>query len=129
MLLSVCAAVTIAWGLTDAYRSRQGALHYAAGEWVLAQGEIEIQGTLQVALDLQYYLLVCFTPLRAAPVHGPLEKIKPQWLHLERRHTLRQGNLHEAAPGEDWRALRRALYAPPVTGTAHGAVPVTGENL
>jgi hypothetical protein len=114
--------------MAEAFRARQGALHYAAGEWVLAQGEVETQGTLQVAMDLQQYLLVCFTPLHAAPEHGPLQKIKPQWLHLERQHTLRQGKQREAAPGEDWRALRRALYAPPPIAV-HNAAAMAADNV
>jgi hypothetical protein len=114
--------------MADAFRARQGALHYAAGEWVLAQGEAEIQGTLQVAMDLQQYLLVRFTPLHAAPEYGLLQKIKPQWLHIERQHTLRQGKLTEAAPGEAWRALRRALYAPPPLAV-YSPVPAAAENV
>jgi hypothetical protein len=120
------AATGAAWGVLDAFRARQGALHYAAGEWVLAQGELEIQGTLQVVIDLQDYLLVRFTPLQLAPVHGPLQKFKSPWLHLERRHTLRHGKLREAAPGDDWRALRRALYAPPST---HNASAMAADNV
>jgi hypothetical protein len=87
-------------------------LHYAAGEWVLAQGEHENQGTLQVAIDLQHYLLVRFIPLEHG-LHASQQQqsTKPQWLHLERRPSQRQGLVREQTPDQDWRALRRALYA------------------
>jgi hypothetical protein len=110
-LLAGAAAAATAWGLVDAFRPRQGALHYAAGEWVLAQGEHESQGTLQVAMDLQHYLLVRFIPLEHGLHASQTQSIKPQWLHLERRPSQRQGLQHEQIPGQDWRALRRALYA------------------
>jgi hypothetical protein len=113
----ICAAAlaAISWGIVDAWRPRQGALHYAAGEWVLAQGGQESQGTLHVVLDLQLYLLVRFTPsdysLGQSLGHGPTSsqqlKIKGQWLHLE------------SAYGQDWRALRRALYAAPSVAQAN----------
>jgi hypothetical protein len=78
-------------------------LHYAAGEWVLAQGESESQGTLRVVLDLQQYLLVRFTPLGHLTASSQQLKIKAQWLHLESSY------------GQDWLALRRALYAAPAS--------------
>lgn len=99
--ICLAAACAICWAIVDAWRPRQGALHYAAGEWVLAQGEHESQGTLQVALDLQSYLLVRFTPSGHPPLSSQQVKIKGQWLHLE------------SAYGQDWRALRRALCAAP----------------
>jgi hypothetical protein len=106
----VCLAADCAvwWGLYDAWRSRQGALHYAAGEWVLAQGGYESQGTLHVVLDLQTYLLVRFTPSGHAPAHPQQVQLKAQWLHLE------------SAYAHDWRALRRAVYAQglPLVSTA-----------
>ncbi len=91
----------IGWAVWDAWRPRLGALHYAAGEWVLAQGDVENQGTIRVALDLQSYILVRFLPSRP-PLASPQQlKVKAQWLHLE------------SAYGQDWHALRRALYAAP----------------
>jgi hypothetical protein len=125
-LLAGGAAAATAWGLVDAFRPRQGALHYAAGEWVLAQGEHESQGTLQVAMDLQHYLLVRFIPLEHGLHASQQQSTKPQWLHLERRPSQRQGLQREQTPGQDWRALRRALYATATPATAmspHLAVP------
>jgi hypothetical protein len=111
----ICAAAvgTISGAVYDAWRPRQGALHYAAGEWVLAQGGQESQGTLHVVLDLQKYLLVRFTPSGHPPDSSQQLKIKGQWLHLE------------SAYGQDWRALRRALYAAPPSPLA--AVPAAAQ--
>jgi hypothetical protein len=116
-IAGMCAVAvgTLAWGIYDAWRPRQGALHYAAGEWVLAQGGQERQGTLRVVLDLQLYLLVRFTPSSHAPASSQQLKIKGQWLHLE------------SAYGQDWRALRRALYAAPANPLA--AAPSAKEPL
>jgi hypothetical protein len=108
------AILVMAWGVVDAWRPRQGALHYAAGEWVLAQGEQERQGTLQVVLDLQSYLLVRFTPSGHPLDSSQQLKIKGQWLHLE------------SAYGQDWRALRRALYAAP--SVAPPSAPVASAS-
>jgi hypothetical protein len=112
-LICVAAACTIGWGVVDAWRPRQGALHYAAGEWVLAQGEQESQGTLRVVLDLQLYLLVRFTPSGnssgVSPTSSQQLKIKGQWLHLE------------SVYGKDWRALRRALYAVPAVSLVNAS--------
>jgi hypothetical protein len=99
VLMLLCGIAAIAWAVWDAWRPRRGALHYAAGEWVLAQGDVESQGTIRVEIDLQNYLLVRFIPqglaaANQAPTHS-------QWLHLESRH------------GQDWLALRRALFAAP----------------
>lgn len=111
----VCAAAAcaISWGVYDAWRPRQGALHYASGEWVLAHGEHEGQGTLRVVLDLQRYLLVRFTPSDYSLTSSQQLKIKAQWLHLE------------SAYGQDWRALRRALYAAPSVAQPNGMVATT----
>lgn len=105
-------ALAVAAALWDAWRPRQGALHYAAGQWVLARGDVESQGTLQVVVDLQTYILARFIPsgsaLDASPQHHTT-----QWLHLESRH------------GQDWRALRRSLFAmPPSALAAHSAKPI-----
>jgi hypothetical protein len=111
LLLAVCATGAIAWAAVDALRPRAGALHYAAGEWVLALGDHESQGTLQVVIDLQQYLLVRFTPLGHGLQVVPAQQLKPQWLHLESRYTQRQGLQQAQAAAQDWRALRRALFA------------------
>jgi hypothetical protein len=102
-LICAVAVCATSWAVYDAWRPRQGALHYAAGEWVLAQGEQESRGTLRVVLDLQRYQLVRFTPCGSPPASSQLLKIKAQWLHLE------------SAYGQDWLALRRALYAAPTS--------------
>jgi hypothetical protein len=108
-LFLLLATAVAAWALWDAGRPRQGALHYAAGEWVLAQGESETLGTLHVALDLQHYVLARFTPLASEADNAlapHLLQIAPtQWLHLESRQARQYG--------QDWRALRRALFAAP----------------
>jgi hypothetical protein len=93
--MGLCGIAAIAWAVWDAWRPHRGALHYAAGEWVLAQGDVESQGTIRVEIDLQNYLLVRFTQ------RGHQPHTHPQWLHLESRH------------GQDWLALRRALFAAP----------------
>lgn len=98
-LVWAVSGLAVLWALWDAWRARPGALHYADGEWVLAQGEGESLGTLAVALDLPHYILVRFTPSGDALAALPPTHITAQWLHLERRH------------GHDWLALRRALYA------------------
>ena len=113
-LICAVAAGAVSWGLYDAWRPRQGALHYAALEWVLAQDGQERQGTLHVALDLQAYLLVHFTPSGHPPTSSQQLKIKAQWLHLEN------------GCGQDWLALRRALYAAPagpLSATPPGTQP------
>jgi hypothetical protein len=102
-LVCTAAVCTSSWAVHDAWRPRQGALHYAAGEWVLAQGEQESQGTLHVVLDLQHYLLVRFTPSGHPTASSQQLKIKAQWLHLQSSY------------GQDWLALRRALYAAPAS--------------
>lgn len=101
VFVGLTGALAIALGLWDAWRPRQGALHYAAGQWVLAKGDVESQGTLQVVSDLQTYILARYTPSNHA-LDDSLQQHKTQWLHLESRH------------GQDWRALRRALFAMPL---------------
>lgn len=104
--------MAISAGVWDAWRPRQGALHYAAGQWVLANGDVESRGTLQVVMDLQAYILARFIPSGSAMDASPQHK-KTQWLHLEGRH------------GQDWRALRRALFAAPLLAKAtHSARPI-----
>jgi hypothetical protein len=111
----VALAATLA-ALWDAWRPRYGALHYADGHWVLAQGDVEYQGTLQPVFDLYVYILVRFTAnsdgLNRHHPSDRLAKKQQQWLHLESRHAGR--NPHRNSP--DWLAVRRAAYctaAPP----------------
>ncbi|MGA8516332.1 MAG: hypothetical protein WB821_16340 [Burkholderiaceae bacterium] len=104
--------MAIAVAVWDAWRPRRGALHYAAGQWVLANGDVESQGTLQVVMDLQAYILARFIPSASAMDDSPQHN-KTQWLHLESRH------------GQDWRGLRRALFAQPLSAmAAHSAQPI-----
>jgi hypothetical protein len=81
-------------------------------------GAQERQGTLRVALDLQNYLLVRFIPSGYSsgvlPESLQQLKIKGQWLHLE------------SAYGQDWRALRRALYAAPLVALPN--VPIASAS-
>jgi hypothetical protein len=108
LLMGLMATVAGVW---DAWRVRHGALHYAAGQWVLAKDEAETQGTLQVVMDLQYYILARFIPLdNVLDASFAQQQLHPQWLHLESRH------------GQDWRALRRALFAAPSLAVAPSAV-------
>jgi hypothetical protein len=120
-LICAAAVCAVGWAVYDAWRPRQGALHYAVGEWVLAQGGQESQGTLRVVLDLQRYLLVRFTPSGYASAQLPASsqqlKIKGQWLHLE------------SAYGQDWRALRRALYAAPSIAQSNGLAGATSPAV
>jgi hypothetical protein len=114
MLIGIVAALALAWAVRDAGRPVQGALHYAQGEWVLARGDTETQGTLRVALDLQNYMLVRFTaaPLSALPQPAgvrPQPRITTLWLHLERQYVAPVGPQGYALP---WAAMRRAVYAP-----------------
>jgi hypothetical protein len=101
LAVSVLAA---AWAMWDAWTPRLGALHYAAGDWVLARGDVEVLGTLQPVIDLPHYMLVRFIPHantsantlnrdvtgnHLADTHPPLQlhNNQQQWLHLESRHT------------------------------------------
>ena len=119
-LFFVLCAVCAAWLLWDAFRPVHGALHFAAGQWVLAQGDIEYAGTITPHLDLQRYLLVYFESDPSRIGHK-----KNIWLHLERRpaqrHPVLVGAVSHTSPGpnQDWMALRRAVFAktpPPVRG-------------
>ena len=97
ILASACGAALL-W---DAFGPVRGALHFAAGQWVLAQGDIEYAGTITPRLDLQNYLLVYFeTGTRSSGTH------KTAWLHLERQPA--RSNLGYT---QDWVALRRAVFA------------------
>jgi hypothetical protein len=104
-------AIGCAWW--DAWRTRRGVLHYAQGQWVLALGDIEHEGTIHAVVDLPAYLLVKFTPVGAAHplqlAHSSYKKEYPQqcqekWLHLEPHSKL-------PTAGADWLALRRAVFA------------------
>ena len=107
LLLIGCLACT-AWLLWDAFRPVRGALHFAAGQWVLAQGDVEYAGTITPRLDLQNYLLVYFQSDPSRIGHK-----KNTWLHLERRPAPRPGASPQASlsPSQDWMALRRAVFA------------------
>ncbi len=89
---------SVLWVLWDAFRPVQGALHYAAGQWVLAKGDIEYAGTIQARFDLQSYLLVYF-----ASSNGPHNNKYRTCIHLERKHM---------RTTSDWLVLRRAVFAP-----------------
>jgi hypothetical protein len=123
--LVVVSVLTAAWALWDAWAPRSGALHYAAGDWVLARGDVEVLGTLQPVIDLPDYVLVRFIPHantsantlsrdvtgdHLADTHPPLQlqlhNNQQQWLHLESRHT---------------RHTSTALTAPALPATAHTA--------
>jgi hypothetical protein len=123
-LLITLSVLAASWAVWDAWRPRLGALHYADGNWVLALGDIENQGTLAIALDLQSYLLVCFTPLRQTTglLRGRLGGrqqpiITKQWLHLDQSCA---PNLDSHGRTMAWQAMRRALYAPASSPSAQG---------
>ncbi len=63
-------------------------------------------------LDLQRYLLVRFIPSGHQQATSQYQKIKAQWLHLENGY------------GQDWLALRRALYAAPASPVGAVATPL-----
>jgi hypothetical protein len=123
--LAMAASVTIALALWDAWRPRFGALHYAGGDWVLALGDVEYQGTLRPVLDLQSYLLVTFMPSHNSsdPRDGSdprqLHNNQQQWLHLESRHARHTTQLGTQSGQTarstlllpSWQALRRAVHA------------------
>ena len=116
----LCALTTAcsAWLLYDAFRPVRGALHFAAGQWVLAQGDIEYAGTIAPRLDLQTYLLVYFEAFDAdsEKTTGLTSHPKSTWLHLERKHM-------RNVP--DWLALRRAIFARTPIQTAASATAGT----
>ncbi len=126
ILLNTLSVLVASWAVWDAWRPRSGALHYADGKWVLALGDTESQGTLAIALDLQSYLLVCFTPLRQSTgsLWGRLGRrqqpiITTQWLHLDQSCV---PSLDSHRRTMAWHAVRRALYAPalrPVLASGH----------
>ncbi len=102
-LMCALTLVCSAWLLWDAFRPVRGALHFAAGQWVLAQGDIEYAGTITPRLDLQHYLLVYFETTT-----GKQGTQKNTWLHLERRRS------HKiSGHAQDWFAIRRAVFARP----------------
>lgn len=109
----VLALLAAAWAWYDSWRPRHGVLHYANHEWVLAQGDVECQGTLHVALDLQVYILVKFKPSPAPKSllhltgHTAKQHLQQQWLHLEPK--TRPGS--SWSPRAEWLAFRRAVYA------------------
>ncbi len=133
--LLVVSVLAVVWALWDAWAPRAGALHYAAGDWVLARGDVEVLGTLQPVLDLPSYMLVRFTPhvdgsahIQPHP-HPQLHNNQQQWLHLESRHTRHTSTALTASSAltaaaraaadsalsqAQWQAVRRAVHAQPV---------------
>jgi hypothetical protein len=114
--LAAVASLAIAQALWDAWRPRYGALHYAGGDWVLALGDVEYQGTLRPVIDLQYYLLVTFVPSLDSIDTGQLHNKQQQWLHLESRHarhSMQSGTqaTRSSLVLPSWQALRRAVHA------------------
>jgi hypothetical protein len=120
---SVTTATALAWGAAglaavcawwDAWRPQQGALHYAAGDWVLARNGNETVGTLRVAMDLNVYLLVKFIP-QDARLHNysiNMPQSPAIWLHLEPRNGRGAPHpTHATLRAADWLALRRAVFA------------------
>ena len=132
--------LTILWAWWDAWRTRRGVLHYADGQWVLALGDVEYQGTIQPVIDLPLYLVVKFTPQygdtsphvagNADPEHYKKEyqqQCREKWLHLapptKPRTPVHPQALHQATDqfpltvpagalgAADWLALRRAVFA------------------
>lgn len=108
------------WLLWDAFKPVYGALHFAAGQWVLAQGDIEYAGTITPRLDLQNYLLVHFETGASSPGAQ-----KNTWLHLERKPAR-----SAAGTTPDWFALRRAVFArravlAAVSNQTEAALPTT----
>ena len=147
ILVAACATFYWANGLFDAKNSLLLSAATCAIAWVLQMPFALARGRCTMLLANGFwrrvslkskelcgspwiYKSTCWCVLRLCILHwliGPLQKFKPQWLHLERRHTFRQGKLREAA-GEDWRALRRALYAPPPQIALRSAAAVAAEN-
>jgi hypothetical protein len=120
VLVVAASSVAIALALWDAWRPRFGALHYAGGDWVLALGDVEYQGTISAVLDLQYYMLVTFVPSPHSLDPRHLHNKQQQWLHLESRHARHPAQLDGQAgiaPARSslhlpsWQALRRAVHA------------------
>ncbi len=144
-VLWLLAGLAIAWALWDAWRSRRGVLHYAQGQWVLALGDVEYEGTIYPVIDLPRYLLVKFTPVHAQshPMDYSSDKnsykneYSPQcperWLHLEPHSKLSAQRFTQAdaqpplqmsadaATAADWLALRRAVFARAQPRSAHPA--------
>ena len=108
------AGLAMVWAWWDAWRSPEGALHYAAGDWVLARNGNETVGTLRVAMDLNVYLLVKFIP-QDARLHNysiNMPQSPAIWLHLEPRNARGAPHpTHATLRAADWLALRRAVFA------------------
>ena len=140
--LGVITALALLWALWDAWAPRSGALHYAAGDWVLARGDVETVGTLQPVLHLPNYILVRFTPRLYGLADSQLHNKQQQWLHLESRHTRHLSHTTAPAAAPDsaqaaasntadalalslsmhqWQAVCRAVHAqaPPPELHAH----------
>jgi hypothetical protein len=108
------AGFAMAWAWWDAWRAPKGALHYAAGDWVLARNGAEAMGTLHVVIDLNVYLLVKFIP-QDAGLHNysiNMPQSPALWLHLEPRNVRGAQKPNTAQlQAADWLALRRAVFA------------------
>jgi hypothetical protein len=98
-VLACISVLALAWALVDAWRRPIGRLHYAQGQWWLAQADHAVAGTLNLHLDLQAYILVRFQT-QAVPSY--FSKTKTQWFHLQAGHF----------DPATWLALRRALHSP-----------------
>ncbi len=108
------AGLAIVWAWWDAWRLSEGALHYAAGDWVLARNGLETMGTLHVAIDLNVYLLVKFIPQDAGlnNYSTNMPQSSTLWLHLEPRNVRGAQKPNTAAlQAAGWLALRRAVFA------------------
>jgi hypothetical protein len=138
-LVWLLAGLAVAWAGWDAWRPRRGVLHYADGQWVLALGDVEHQGTIHPVIDLPDYLMVKFTPIdplaadsatgqqtvhhtdkkQFHPLHQ--EQCQEKWLHLEPSTKLgihkpstqgpHQTQQQATVAAADWLALRRAVFA------------------
>jgi hypothetical protein len=98
-VLALVSGLALAWALADAWRRPIGRLHYAQGQWWLAQADHAVAGTLSLHFDLQGYMLVRFQT-QAAPSY--FSKTKTQWFHLQAGHF----------DPATWLALRRAVHSP-----------------
>ena len=122
-------ALAISWAWWDAWRTRRGVLHYAHGQWVLALGDVEYEGTIHAVVDLPNYLLVKFTPVGAAAMlqlayssykidsykKEYSQQCQEKWLHLEPHSKL-------PTAAADWLALRRAVFAQPARSDVQPAL-------
>jgi hypothetical protein len=107
--LAVLGVIHDAWAAPKASVSK---LHYAQGCWSLEQEGRVSEGTLQLRLDLQSYLLLGFVPAVTRP---PFFLRTTQWFHLEACQPEFAGSPLR------WQALRRAVFASADGGHEQGA--------